>query len=113
MRILEDDFDAASIPLPTTPREERPPLSEVTTNNREELIVLELNLTKPAKKPPAKALHSGKKEKKEKIGLQENNFDVIEDDCESTVSSAVEEACDALMKVSMNGTLSPTSTLSC
>ncbi|MCJ1355387.1 MAG: hypothetical protein MMC33_005378 [Icmadophila ericetorum] len=100
IEVLED---AASVPLPSTPRRERAPLGEITANQNENTPVryeLEVDIyAKPPKKTGAKGRKAKgtKKGKKKDIENSENN-DVLEDDNQSDVSSAVEEACKELMK---------------
>ena len=105
IEVLED---AASVPLPSTPSRERAPLGEITANQNENTPVryeLEVDIyAKPPKKTGAKGRKAKgtKKGKKKDIENSENN-DVLEDDNQSDVSSAVEEACKELMKENNGG----------
>ena len=103
--IYEDVQEAASIPLPSTPqRSERAPLGEIKVNEQgsSPRIELEVNLSKPEMK-------SGKPGRKRKA-VKENarpcsRVEVIEDDCESSASSAAEEACRELRNGTVDGEL--------
>ena len=102
--ILEDMDEAAQIPLPLIPRAERTPLGEIALNREEESrILLEVDLFKPAKKANKKK--PAKAERKRDDMNKENIPEVVEDDSQSTASSAVEEACEDLMKQEKNGAL--------
>ncbi|MCJ1333901.1 hypothetical protein MMC10_010607 [Thelotrema lepadinum] len=98
--VLEDLEDAVRVPLPSTPqRSDRAPLGEIFLNEQEApKIQLEVNLEKPAKKPTEKkSKGAGRKKKATKENSRPGSGpEVIEDDCESSASSAVEEACQEL-----------------
>jgi hypothetical protein len=112
--VHEDATDPADVPLPATPQREREPnrrapLGEIVLNQVEEppqpMIVLEVDLSKPAKKPKAvkkkgKAgrLRKDDEKKEESYTDKENMPAVVEDDCQSSASSAVEEACEDLIR---------------
>lgn len=97
---LDDVEDAAEIPLPSTPqRVERVPLGEINLNPEEEpKILLEFDLSKPAKKASKSKKTKGAKRKSEGGENKENTPEVIDDDYQSTESSAVEEACEVLLR---------------
>ena len=107
-RNIEVLEDAASVPLPSTPRRERAPLCEIIANqndNTPQRYELEVDIyAKPPKKTGAKGKKAKgtKKGKKKHIENSENN-DVLEDDNQSDVSSAVGEACKELMKENNGG----------
>lgn len=108
--ILEDEVNmAAETPLPSTPirTTTRPPLGEIAQNvNADALIAENLEVIL---KPARKATSRGKKAKGTKKGTKkvdrgkENSAEVLEDDCQSATSSAVEEACEDLMKEHSGG----------
>jgi cell wall-associated NlpC family hydrolase len=101
VRIMEDEATvAAGVPLPSTPNVERAPLGEITGNHNEQpKVTLEVNLSKPTKKPhKARKAKPTKKTKKENKSGPESTCEVLEDDNESATSSAVEEACKELKK---------------
>ena len=107
--MLEQTNLAASTSLPPTPL--RAPLGEIT-GNAEEVKTMVNNLEelfKAQKKAPSKG-RQGKVQKTEKnIALnarREGNIEVIEDDNQSATSSAVEEACQDLMKEPSGGKFS-------
>ena len=107
--ILEDLEDAVEVPLPSTPQKgDRAPLGEIFLNEQEApKIQLEVNLEKPAKKPTEKkAKVAGRKKKAAKENAQPGSSpEVVEDDCESSASSAVEEACLDLRSATKDGRL--------
>ena len=102
--VYEGAENAAEIPLPSTPQRsqaERAPLGEIVLNTQEEpRVVLEINFSKPVKK--ATKGKGGKKASKpdsdkENMSANEASAEVIEDDTQSTTSSAVELACRDLL----------------
>ena len=110
--LLEDALVAASTPLPLTPRKERVALGDITDNNVREAPVLEAaekveetGKMAPSKAGPGKGKKgkSAKKGKKQGTKAEEVNVEVLEDDNQSETSSAVEEACQDLMKESSGG----------
>ena len=105
--ILEDAVDAAGIPLPSTPtRNGRAPLGAISINTQEEpKIVLEVNLEKPLKDGDTKKKATkGKKTTKKAAKAKENKQpEVVEDDCQSSASSAVTEACLQLSRHNSEG----------
>ena len=108
--ILEDAVEAADVPLPATPtRAERAPLGEISANRQDEhSIVLEVSLDKPLKEGTAKKKASGcKKPKKANLKKENNLPEVVEDDCQSSASSAVAEACQQLSRRSSQGSGNP------
>ena len=113
----ESDVDGVDVPLPQTPQRsrdhlQRAPLGELTINEQEEepKIMLEVDLSKPAKKAKGKKGKSGQKPKKadnkendtddfhDTDDDKENTPEVVEDDHQSRPSSAAEEACADLLK---------------
>ena len=101
--ILEDIRDAAEIPLPSTPQGDRPPLGEISTNPQEEnRIILEVNLTKPVKKDGKGRKAKGTKSKMHGAD-KENVPEVMEDDFQSSASSAAEEAREELLRPTSQG----------
>jgi uncharacterized protein YdaU (DUF1376 family) len=103
--ILEDEANiAAATPLPSTPTTAtaRAPLGEIAANSNGDAILassIEIEL-KPAKKGTAKAKKAkgAKKGAKKNKEAEKENVEVLEDDSQSTTSSAVEEACEDLMR---------------
>ena len=102
--VLEDPVDAANVPLPAMPtRGGRAPLGEISNNTVQEepKILLEVNLGKPAKdekekkKKIAKVVKAGKSVPKRN---EKKQSEVVEDDCQSSASSAVAEACQQLSR---------------
>ena len=101
--VLEDTEEAAQIPLPATPKMERTPLGEITLNQEDEpKIVLAVNLSKPGKKA-AKSKDTKTGRKKKDTSNKENGPEIIEDDYQSATSSAVEEACEELIRQDKKG----------
>ena len=100
--IHEDVIEAAGVPLPATPtRAERAPLGEISSNAQQEPnVLLEVNLGKPAKEAnEKKKAPRGAKKPKKAVAKQENKQpEVVEDDCQSSASSAVAEACEQLSR---------------
>lgn len=104
--ILEDEPKLAmSIPLPATPQKEREPLGEVAGNVPEEAPVAD-DVVKPKKREGAKGRKAKATKKGKKQPKRENNDitpDVLDDDNHSATSSAVDEACEDLMKPNGGG----------
>ena len=99
----QDDSDiAASTPLPPTPVKKRVPLGEISENAATEAQVAELEQKLvPAKKGSVrgkKANVAKKTNKQKKVKAMEVEPEVLEDGNESSTSSAVEEACQDLLK---------------
>ena len=108
--ILEDLDDAAAVPLPSTPqRGDRAPLGEILLNEQEPAKVgLEVNqgkLEKGAQATKNKSAGHKKKTASKENARPESAAAVVEDDYESSTSSAVEEACQDLKDGSKYGTL--------
>lgn len=110
--ILEDEVNmAAETPLPSTPTTttNRPPLGEIAQNvNADAMIAENLEvILKPTKKVTAKSKKTkGPKKGRKKVDAdKENTAEVLEDDCQSATSSAVEEACEDLMSEHSGGTI--------
>lgn len=110
--LLEDSNVAALTPLPLTPVKERAVFGEITNNQgkaapssdmTEEAI--ELGKVGPSKKGHGKGKKGNvaKKGKKQGVKAEEVNVEILEDDYQSETSSAVEEACQDLMKESSGG----------
>ena len=104
LRSIEDTDLAASIPLPLTPHKERLPLGEIdgngnvldnpgTNNVSTEPIKNKKKVTAKARKGKA-----AKKVKPEDDVRNEDRVEVLEDDNRSATSSAVDEACEELLK---------------
>ena len=95
---------------PSTPRKQRAPLGEIAGNVEEDSRIARSSgqMTTARKKGPVK-LKKGKAEKKVKAAVlefsenSENSEEILEDDNQMATSSAVEEACDDLMKHSSSG----------
>ena len=100
--LQEESETAASIPLPPTPVKKRVPLGEISDNVATEAQVAELEQKLvPAKKGSVrgKKAHVAKKtNKQKKVKAMNAEPEVLEDDNESSTSSAVEEACQDLLK---------------
>ena len=114
--VLEDPDGAVAVPLPSTPqRGDRAPLGEILLNEQSPpKIQLEVNLSKPerpaAPAPAKKSKGPGRKKKAANSSNKENvrpgsaaAAEVVEDDYESSTSSAVEEACQDLRDARKNG----------
>lgn len=107
--LAEESAIAASTPLPSTPIKERVPLGEIANVQGEGVsITAPEEPLEPGKKGPGKA----KKGKVTKNVARKTsprnapvNVEVLEDDAQSTASSAVGEACEELMKKSSGGNL--------
>ena len=100
---LQEESDiAASTPLPPTPVKKRVPLGEISDNVATEAQVAELEQKLvPAKKGSVrgkKANATKKTNKQKKVKAMDVEPKILEDDNESTTSSAVEEACQDLLK---------------
>ena len=110
--LLEDALVAASTPLPLTPRKERVALGEITDSQMNEALELrgpeetkETGKMAPSKAVPGKGKRGkgAKKGKKQVMKAEEVDVEILEDDNQSETSSAVEEACQDLMKESSGG----------
>lgn len=108
--MLEETNLAASTPLPLTPfvHTLRPPLGEITGNSEDvKAMVSNLEeLVKAQKKAPPKEGRRGNvqnNEKKVPVARRQESIEVIEDDNQSATSSAVDEACQDLMRESSGG----------
>ena len=99
--LAQDEAIAASVPLPQTPQKERVPLSEIANNKGTGLIVVDSAENEPVKQ-------GGKKGRKPKGAKKGNNkkgknteertdFEIMEDDNQSSASSAADEAREELM----------------
>lgn len=98
-QVLLDEVDLAiSTPLPSTPRT-RVPLGEIAANS-EEIKNPNLELSNGKKKQPVKGKRkiAKKTQKQTSSKVQEQSVEVLEDDNQSTTSSAVDEACQNLMQ---------------
>ena len=98
-QVLLDEVDLAiSTPLPSTPRI-RVPLGEIAANT-EDIKNPYVELSKTKKKQPAKGkrkvVKKAKKQTESKV--EDQSIEILEDDNQSTTSSAVEEACQNLMQ---------------
>lgn len=106
--MLEDTKLAASTPLPLTPLPLRAPLGEITGNSEEvKAMVNNLEeLVKAQKKAPPKGRRGKIQSNEKKLALharREERVEVIEDDNQSATSSAVDEACQELMREPSGG----------
>ena len=106
--MLEETNLAASTPLPLTPLPHRAPLGEITGNSEDvKAMVNDLEeLVKARKKAPPKAKRGKVPKNEKKLALSaksEASVEVIEDDNQSATSSAVDEACQELMKEPSGG----------
>jgi hypothetical protein len=100
----EEAVNAASVPLPSTPKlKGRAPLGETSGNS----VAASHNINTPeesmaaAKKGPGKGKKQNatkKASKPNKIQSEEPIVEVIEDDKQSQTSSAAEEACRSLLE---------------
>lgn len=98
-QVLLDEVDLAiSTPLPSTPRI-RVPLGEIAANT-EDIKNPFVGLSKTKKKQPAKGKRKvAKKAKKQSDSkVEDQSVEILEDDNQSTTSSAVDEACQYLMQ---------------
>ncbi|KAK0514190.1 hypothetical protein JMJ35_002807 [Cladonia borealis] len=100
--LQEESEIAASTPLPPTPVKKRVPLGEISENVATEAQVAELEQKLvPAKKGSVrgkKANVAKKTNKQRKLKAMNAEPEVLEDDNESSTSSAVEEACQDLLQ---------------
>lgn len=112
--LLEESTVAALTPLPLTPLKERVALGEITDNQGREAPALEMTeevkdtgKTGPTNTGPGKGKTGrvAKKGKKHVAKAEEVNAEVLEDDNKSETSSAVEDACQDLMKESSGGNI--------
>lgn len=100
--LQEESEIAASTPLPPTPTKKRVPLGEISDNIATEVQAAELEeKMAPLKKGPGrskKANAAKKGSKQRKVKDMETQVEILEDDNASETSSAVEEACQDLLK---------------
>ena len=100
------DDVAASVPLPVSPYGGggRRVLGEISTNQEDHNASLDTTAATATKKPAVKTKKGkgSKKTKKRHADLDEN-CQVLEDENQSGSSSAVEDACEELLKRSDNG----------
>ena len=110
--LLEDSTVAALTSLSLTPHKARIALGEITENQGKEAPVLETPekveetiKMAPSKKGPGKGKigRVTKKGNKQASKTEEEIMAVLEDGSQSETSSAVEEACQDLMKESSGG----------
>ena len=109
--MLEETNLAASTPLPSTPVPLRAPLGEITGNSEEvKSMVSNLEeLVKAQKKAPPKGKRGKVPHSERKLvsnARREEEIievEIVEDDNQSATSSAVEEACQDLMRESSGG----------
>ena len=110
--LLEDATAAALTPLPLTPLKERVALGEITENQVREVPTTETaeEAQETRKMGPgktgldkAKRGKVAKKGKKQVPKVAEVNVEVLDDDNQSETSSAVEEACQDLIKGNSGG----------
>ena len=99
LRSMEDTALAASTQLPLTPRKERPPLGEIAGNGN----VLESSGTSNVSAEPSqiqkKVAAKARKGRAAKKEVHNGDcVEVLEDDKQSATSSAVDEACEELLK---------------
>lgn len=112
--VLEESTVAALTPLPLTPLKERVALGEITDNQGREAPALEMTeevkdtgtmgptITGPGKGKKGRVTKKGKKHVAK---AEEVNVEVLEDDNKSETSSAVEDACQDLMKEGSGGNI--------
>jgi len=98
--LLEESTIAALTPLPLTPLKERVALGEITDNQGPALEMIEPGKTGPGQGKKGRVAKKGKKHVPK---AEEGNVEVLEDDNQSETSSAVEDACQDLMKESPGG----------
>ena len=100
--LQEESEIAASTPLPPTPVKKRVPLGEISENVATEAQVAELEQKLvPAKKGSMRGTKGNvakKTNKQRKLKAMNAEPEVLEDDNASSTSSAVEEACQDLLK---------------
>ena len=110
--LLEESTTAALTPLALIPVKERVALGEITDNRTREMPTLESigEVKQTGKMDSGKSgCGKGKKGKVVKKGkkqvqkIEGGNVEVLEDDNQSDASSAVEEACQDLMKECSGG----------
>lgn len=96
--LLDEVGLAISTPLPSTPRI-RVPLGEIAANT-EDIKNPYVEVSKIKKKQPAKGKRKvAKKVKKQTDSkVEDQGVEILEDDNQSTASSAVDEACQNLMQ---------------
>ena len=96
------DDEAASVPLPASPYGGggRKALGEITANQGDLNSSYDLAAATATKKPTAKTKNTkGSKEtKKRDIDENQESREVLEDEIQSGSSSAVEDACEELLK---------------
>ena len=101
--IVEDEVDlATNTALPSTPVKDREPLGEISSNAQEESMNAKTFQKVPTK---AKKIKGAKRGRKKKTENPEPDAEVLEDENQSETSSAVEDACDDLMKNRHHGKL--------
>ncbi len=97
--LQEESEIAASTPLPPTPVKKRVPLGEISDNIATEVQGAELEQKLvPAKKGSVRGKKAKKTNKQKKVKAMDAEPEILEDDNESSTSSAVEEACQDLLK---------------
>lgn len=98
--MLEETSLAASTPLPPTPL--RAPLGEITGNSEDvKAMVSNLEeLVKAHKKAPKGRGKVQNERRVRPVAVRGDSIEVIEDDNQSATSSAVDEACQDLMRES-------------
>ena len=104
--IVEDEPNLAmSVPLPLTPQPEREPLVEVANNLLKEQQTGADDGVKVGKKgAKGKTAKGAKKGKSQPKAVNDDpNPEVLEDVNTSATSSAIQEACEELMKASTGG----------
>ena len=107
--ILPDEItaDAISTPLPPTPTTSRAPLGEISANNTEDAVMpaATIEVKKSSGASKAKKGKGAKKPKKQaaRNGDEDLTPEILEDDDQSATSSAVEDACEDLIKESDGG----------
>ena len=102
--LQEESEVATATPLTPTPTKKRVPLGEISENIATESQAAEVEeKMAPAKKGSGrgrKANAAKKGPKQKKVKETETEVEILEDDNESATSSAVEEACQDLLKES-------------
>lgn len=96
--LLDESDIAASVPLPSTPLKERAPLGEITNNKGTEPSMSTNSefIDEPVKNKVKKGKKGRPAKKGAKRTKQEPDAEVLEDDNQSSTSSAAEEACHDL-----------------
>lgn len=110
--LVEESNIAASTPLPVTPIKDRVPLGEISDNkaaSQNMMITAEdiaEDIAELSKDGPTKGKKGrlGRKAKQAKSKSKEVEIEVLEDDNQSSTSSAVEEACEHLKDNKSSGT---------